>query len=286
MKTSNKCLLTALVALGVAMVSPRSVHAQNAPSGSINIPTITDPANAVWDVDSDFTNIEFSVTSKDGDTTVSVSCPVSVSQSGSGKFSGSGNTPVQLDVDGVNQSFSGSYKVTGTITSNKGRGRGSYNAIVSGIAQLEGKQGKVEPHKVTGKQSGKVSFDNVMGTATTSQKDTASASGMGSISSTETQPQPLSSVFAGDGSWTLVLNDLATDSRNKILGTATVTLNTGQVFRYGVRGVYKTKDGSSKLLLKALDLATKGSTLLVGMNGNTVTTIKGKITGQMVNISL
>ena len=140
--------------------------------------------------------------------------------------------------------------------------------------------------KVTAKKSTKLTFDNVAGTASGTDKNSASASGLGSISGRDTFSQSLSDIFPGNGSWTLALFNLNTDSRNKITGSAVVTLNSGETFEYGVRGVYKSKTDTSKLVLSAFNPGTKGSTLVVGMNGNAVATIKGKISGQMVNVSL
>lgn len=278
MKTTSRSFIVAVLVLGPALVAPRFAEAQSAPTGSVTN-VVTAPTNAVWDVDTGLTNVDFTVKNKDG-STVSVSYPISVQQMGSGRLTGGpADTTVELNVQGTNLTFTGSYKVTGSISSSRGRGHASLNTIVKGSAFIDGRN-----RMVTAKHAATVSFDNAAGTASGVEMNSASAAGKGTLTSRDDFSQSLDSVFPGNGSWTLVLNNLSTDLRNKITGSADITLNTGQKFQYTVRGVFKPKDGTSKLVLTGFDTLTKGSALQVGMSGNTVTNIKGKISGQMVNV--
>ena len=68
-----------------------------------------------------------------------------------------------------------------------------------------------------------------------------------------------------------------------ITGSGVVTLNSGQTFHYNVKGHFKSQNDTSVLVLTGADAATKGSVLKVNMSGNTITAIKGKISGQSVN---
>lgn len=278
MKTATSCFPVAL-ALGAALMTVQFAQAQGGPSGGVTN-TITDPSNAVWNAESVLTEMDFTISNKNG-TVVTISYPVSVQQWGNGRLSGAGTANVQLDDQITPLTFQGDYKVTGSVTSNRGRGRASLNSIVKGTADFQG-----AIRKLVAKHAAKLSFDNLSGTASGIDKNSASASGLGSISGRDSFSQNLDSIFPGDGSWTLALFGLNTDAKNKITGSAVVTLNSGEMFQYSVRGVFKTKTGTSKLVLSAFDAATKGSTLVVGMDGNSVVAIKGKISGQFVRVAL
>ena len=62
-------------------------------------------------------------------------------------------------------------------------------------------------------------------------------------------------------------------------------MNTGQAFHYMIRGVFKPGNRTSKLLLTGTGAMSSGSALQVGMSANQVSNIKGKISGQAVNVS-
>lgn len=277
MRKTSHLASTAAVALGVAMFAPQFTQAQTGPSGSFTN-TVSAATNAVWDVGGIFTAVDFAVTNKD--VKVIVYYPVAVQQSGSGRLSGgSAGTPVQLVVQGTNVSFSGTSKVTGSISSNRGKGHASFSATVSGLGLLDGKT-----RRLSASDSVSITFVNATNAALVTVRKSVSAAGKGSISNHESYDLPLSSVFpGGDGSWTLVMNNLSTTGKKVTgLGLAVVTLNSLQTFNFNVNGLFKS-DGTSKLVLTGADTASKGSTLQVSMNGNTVTGIKGKISGQSVN---
>jgi hypothetical protein len=73
-----------------------------------------------------------------------------------------------------------------------------------------------------------------------------------------------------------------------VTGTASVTLNSGQPpLNFNVNGLFKSKDDTSTLALTAADKPTRGASLVVKVSGtNTVTSIKGSISGQSVKVNL
>ena len=211
MKTTRRCLLVPLLALGFGTLTSLTARAQSGPSGSVTN-SVASPTNAVWDVDANLTSVHFTVTNKNDSTTVRISYPISLQQTGTGKIAGSGNSTVNLAIQGSNSTFTGSYKVTGLVSSSNGRGHAALNTVVTGMAQFDG-----HTRTLTGTHSTSILFDNLLGTVSGSEKSTASASGKGSISNHDTFTDTVSSTFPGNGSWTLVLNNLATDSKNRSL---------------------------------------------------------------------
>ena len=117
------------------------------------------------------------------------------------------------------------------------------------------------------------------------QTDSASASQKGDITNHQPINEALGSLITGNGSWTLALNNLVTTDK-KVAGTATVTLNsTHPAFNFNVNGLFKPRLDTATLTLTAADAATKGSSLVVSMSGtNTVTAIRGSISGQSVKV--
>ncbi|HZL44423.1 MAG TPA: hypothetical protein VFD66_14225 [Verrucomicrobiae bacterium] len=282
MKTLRTSAIVAAMAFGV-LLAPRISQAQtNAPTGNVQV-AVTDLTNRVWDLDRVINGVGFSVTNKN-DATVDVDYALNLIQTGSGSLKTAGDTnetTVHLTINGTNApDFTGKFHASGSITSNKGKGHGTFTSTVTGLALI------VKPRHVTATESIVFSFDNIANTTTLTKRDSASASGLGSIRG---DPQvtigTLTTEFPGDGSWTLALVGLTTSGKN-ITGTAaTVTLSTGQVFNFKVKGLFKTTDSTSRLLLASSDTASRGSSLTVTMAGNTVMGIKGRITGQSVNVS-
>jgi hypothetical protein len=251
--------------------------AQAQPSGSVTVSVTT---NDVWDL-AGSQSVQFSVSNRKN--TVSVGFPVTFSQNGAGAFSGPGiDTPVTLTVDGADANFSGTSKVTGTITSNNGKGHVLLTFGAHGMTVALGKT-----RLVGASQTLSFHFNDTEPTVTGVQTDIAAAAGKGIISNHQAISEALSSVFTGNGSWTLALSDLTTTGK-KVTGTATVTLNSGQpAFNFNVNGIFKSKSDTSTLTLTAAEKDTRGSSLVVLMSGtNTVTSIKGSISGQFVKVSL
>lgn len=281
MKTTSRFIAGLILGTFTAAFLPQFASAQ--PSGTIAT-SVSSATDLVWDVGAVTTRVSFGVTFP-GSTTVNLAFPVVISQSGAGAISGGALNPAAtLRVLGVSFPFlGGKYKVTGTVTSNKGKGHALIKATVSGsVSGVETRQVKAT-HMIN------VHFDNTALTVTGTETDMISvhppvrageAVGHGTVPINEVP----SAFFVGNGSWTLTLSDLTTTGK-KVLGTATVVLNSGQSFNYNVHGLFTDATGISKLTLTAADKPTHGSSLQVSLNGNVIKSIKGRISGQSVNVS-
>jgi hypothetical protein len=127
-------------------------------------------------------------------------------------------------------------------------------------------------------------IDNTTRTASGTSKSKGNASGIGSISGSDTfETEPLDPIL-GDGSWTLKLLDLAT-LNNKVTGQAQVLLGTGKTYDFTVKGAYKASTGLSKLVVQGLDTAKPSSLVVTLGPENTIVQIKGRIFGQTINAS-
>jgi hypothetical protein len=276
MKKSKSILQVSVIAVA-ATLGFQTLFAQ--PSGSITN-LVTNPTNALWDfslLTNELQNVDFTVSKKDVTAQFIYADPFT--QNGAGKFSGSGSTTVALTVDGETPSFTGPYKVSGSVTSSKGVAKVTFMTKVSGTdVEVDGKS-----RSVSGSESEVVEVNAVTGLVTGRSSSHASASGLGSISSTSTISDTLASVAAeiGDGTWTLVL-DFGTASGKSLSGTASVTLNAGTVYPFTFTGAFNSKTGDSKLNLKGTGTGV-GSALIVTLNSsNTVSSISGKVSGQTV----
>lgn len=284
MRRINHCLLIATAALGISLFAAQSAQAQtNGPAGSFTN-FVSGSSNLVWDFQGVITNVSLDITNTLG-TEVFIGYPVAILQFGNGRILGLGDTIVELDTPDTNTTFTGTYRINGAISSNKGRGRALVHSVVKGLAELSDRHNHVALRRVTANQVVHVTLDNTALTLEGTQSSSAAASGVGGIRGTDSfGPDSLPAFVNGDGTWSLALIGLVTDSKNKITGTATVTLDSGQTFTYVVKGLFKSKTNTSKLVLTGFDLTTKGSVLVVSMTGNSVTSIKGKISGQSVNV--
>lgn len=247
--------------------------------------TVTDPTNAVWDFGGVLTNINLNATN--GGIEAQANIATHFTQSGKGKVSGlETNVPVALtlDVDGFNDSVSYPVTVTakGSINSTKGGAHLVFTITATGTGTLPL---ETKPSKITLTEQINATIDSATQTITGTHKETASASGT-SIFETEGFTNTLASVGnggLGDGSWTLALNNLST-TNNKVSGPATITLNSGQVFDYSVKGSFSSTKGT-KLVLTGTNSISMGSAIQVTFNTNNVlSNIKGRITGQNVNV--
>lgn len=282
MKTISP-VITSLFAATCAFVSPPQ-FAGAQPSGTVTT-NVSSSTNLVWDFSAALTNVAVDVTFELG-TAVSVSYPVTVSQSGSGVISGRAPDPAAvLRALGLSFPFSGgNYKVTGSVTSNKGQGHAIIKASAMGFVTGS------ETRRINANQTLNIRFDNTTRTATGTETASVSihpplrtgdATGRASLTINES----LSTMVAGNGSWTLTLVDLSTTGRT-VLGSATVVLDSGATFDFKVRGSFSSSTGVSKLTLTADGKPTRGSSLRVVLNGNDITSIRGAISGQKVNVSL
>lgn len=279
MKKLHYHLASIAIAAGLSLILPTVANAQSGPSGTTTN-TVSDPANAVWDFAGIVTNVNVDVTGSIG--SVDLSFPVTIQQSGSGKLSGSGDVTVALDYAGSDQSFPGTYKVSGGLTSSRDGAHLTFVATVAGMTSLPPDP---KSRRVSATHQDNATINASTRTISGKRKLSASASGMGSIvENSFFGPLPLHLVGPfGNGSWTLTLTVSTTGKI--VTGSAVVALNSGQTFHYGVKGSFNAKSNSSKLVLTGADLATKGSTLQVTMSGDAVTAIKGKITGQSVKVT-
>lgn len=277
MKTSSA---TIRLTVGSLMLAAATwAVAQNGPAGDYSV-QITDPDNAVWDL----TSIEgltsgygFEVENPNAE--VEVSFERELRQAGSGKLSGTGQADVALelwDESGYNSlDFPGVYKTSGSVIGSRGVCRIRINTTVSGIADLDGRN-----RRVTGSENLNVAVNNATLTSTGVSKTKASAAGVGSVSGVDSwSGEPIDNDFA---TWTLGLWDLATTGK-KVTGVAEVQLHSGAVHEFSLKGTFNAKTGISKLVLMGQGVA-KGANLVVTIGPEDfVTSVKGKIFGQMVN---
>lgn len=289
MKTTLNIFPSFVLGIATALLVPFLATAVPVgPSGDYS-QTVTNPADAVWNFSGAFTNANIDVTNKEG-TVVQADITVDFSQTGAGKITGSAvDVPITVIIGGSGAgSHAGSFSFPATVTSKgsmtsaKGGAHLNLTVTATGTGTLPSES---KSSKVTLSGQINATINNTNQTLTGSTKETASASGNGSIVNTTPFTNSISDVGpVGDGSWTLALTGLATTD-NKVTGTATVTLNSGQEFNYTVKGTFSSTKGTL-LLLSGENAASAGSTIQVTLDtSNAVTAIKGKICGQMVNVS-
>jgi len=249
------------------------------PVGSFSS-TVTNLASGIWDVSkvTQLQNLDAGVSKLNAD----IHFSVIFTQNGAGKLAGQGITSVIVNSADFSGTLpSATYKVVGTVSSKDGHARLNFVASASTLAMINGRDRVV---KATAARV--VMLDSATRTLTGTYRNSASASGLGS----GTQVGAISYAWAdvqsalGDGSWKLALI-LADAGNNKIGGTATVTLNSGSQWSFAVKGVYNPKTDTTKLVLIPTT-ESKGSSLKVEMTGASVTGIRGKISGQSVDVSL
>jgi hypothetical protein len=287
MKATFHVLHTSILGVSAALLMPflASAIGPIAPSGSFTN-TVTDPANAVWDFGGILTNIDIHATQHGVEAQASIA--IDFTQSGQGKVNGSQDSiPVTLNLVG-NDSGSVPLSTTvtekGSINSTAGGSHLVFTVTATGIGTLPGQP---KASNITLKNQINSVINNTNQTIIGTMKETASASGVGSVNETRNFTNSITAVGGGDlgdGSWTLTLNNLAT-TNNQVTGTATITLNSEQVFNYSVKGSFNSTKGT-KLVLTGADVISKGSAIQVTLDtGNVVRNIKGRITGQNVNAS-
>ncbi len=275
-----------ILGISAALLMPflASATGPTTPSGSY-ISTVTDPTNAVWDFGGVLTNLNLNATN--GGIEAHAAIATEFTQSGKGKVNGlETNVPITLTlvVDSIGDSLSYPVTVTakGAINSTKGGAHLVFAITATGIGTLPL---ETKPSKITLSEQINATINSAAQTISGTHKETASSSGT-SVFETEGFTNTIAEVGSGglgDGSWTLALNNLAT-TNNKVSGTATITLNSGQVFNYAVKGAFNATKGT-KLVLSASDLISKGSAIQVTIDtNNVVSNIKGRITGQNVNV--
>ena len=283
MMSTNR-MLTGLIFLTTAIAAQDCCRAQDSFAGPTGTFTsdVSGAANAVWDAESLFvaTNVN-SIIYRNGGVNAIVDYPIALTQDGKGKVSGQGTNSVSLTYWSgysfvVLDPFPASYKVAGSMVSRHGTTRCLLKRSVIGMADING-----ESRKVKAASTVTFTFDNAAGTYSAIRKDSVAAAGLhGASSQTGFGSSPLTNLIAGDGSWTSTMT-LSTTGKT-VGGSAVVALNSGQTLQFSVKGVYKAATQQSKLLLSGTG-ASQGSVLRVVMDAGRVTSLKGKLLGQMVS---
>ena len=246
-----------------------------APSGTVSI-LVNDSGNALYDATlAPLQVIDLDVP-EGGSSDLHITYDDPYTQDGKGKLAGAGATQVAVTNDSdIALSFPGTYQTKGTIKGNNGLTTFRLASKASGTAFIENAN-----RKVSASAKYTININSAAGTISGMLMQKVSASGLGSLGNTETFNESLPPEL-GDGSWTLEINFGEPDG-TKLTGTATVTLVTGQVYPFLLKGKYVDSTGQSKLQLKGFDDGT-GSKLTVTMQGNSINTIKGKVSGQIIN---
>jgi hypothetical protein len=277
MKTTPSILLAGLAVLSVGLFTAQPVFGQT----TVTFP-VTDPTNAVWDLSAfngaQDTDIEIS---NNGDY-VRLQFASPFEQTGGGKFLGSGSTTVSLEYDSssglVNAPpFTGTYVIKGAITSSKGVTRISFTSTLKGSPFIEGQN-----RAATASFSAAAVINPITRTWTGRTGAIAKAVGLGNVNDSDTFSESIPPGL-GDGSWTLVLN-FNPSPDNKVTGTATVTLKTGKVLPFDVKGGYNPKKGETRVTLRGKDAGLGSSLQVVLVNGQ-VKGVSGKISGQTIKIT-
>jgi hypothetical protein len=290
----SRVILTTGLVLGLTVLAGHSSFAQP-PSGSITN-LVSSSTNALWDASlfGGLQSISFTV---QGATNLSpsavyVAFPATFTQDGRGRLSGSGTNQVSLSTyySSSNQwvdapDFAGKYVASGSIVSLPGIAKLTFAARASGEATLGGTN-----RKLSALQAYLVYIYLADGLLAGSYADTVTISGERTLS--QGTPFPATAIPAelGDGSWTLVTNfeQPASNTSNKLKGTATVTLNSGATYPFRLTGLYSGKKQQSSLLLTGVKNDAgdgRGSTLMVTLSqSNTVVRLSGRISGQTVRL--
>ena len=272
-----RSLLAAAIAFGGMGVGTLRTQAAM-PVGSFTY-TNSDAANSLWDLTkvTQLQNLDVSVSKLNA----SIHFYVTFSQDGAGKLAGSGTTDINVVSSAFTGTISGAvYKVTGKVSSKAGQVRLHYLAGATGTALIDGKDRAVKA--LAGRT---VEFDNVTKVLNGNFHNSANAAGLGGGADNG----DINYVWAdiqtavGDGGWRLQLT-LADAGNNKLAGAATVTLDSGAVWLFVVKGVYNPRTDSTKLVLLPT-AGSKGSALKVQMTGSQITGILGKVSGQTVKLS-
>ena len=191
-----------------------------------------------------------------------------------------GNTAEWVDV----APYEGTYKLSGRVTSSGTTTKGVFIGKSTGVAMVAGRNGEVKERQVTSSQTVHFTIDNVAQTLVSKDVSSGSVAGLGAKTGVVQVdgPIPLSNWLQGDGASTLTMN--LTTVAKRVAGTAVVTLTSGREFQFAVTGAFRAANGKSTLNLAGFD-AAKGSHLAVKMEGNSVASVKGAVSGQLVKIN-
>jgi hypothetical protein len=282
-----KPLLTTISILSLAVLSTQVSPAQ--PTNPIT-KLIVGPMNVLWDFSQLTNNLQsedWTIEKVSGGQTngAEVAFDAPFAQDAKGKLFGSGPTTVDLNPDlSAPQpiTFPGNYVTKGSVTSSKGVARVTLSITVSGRAVLGNDKHPAAERAVTASAHGTLTFNANTGQWAGRASQKAAAAGIGAISETKTFGPSALPAELGDGTWTLVLSFEA-PTGNKLKGTATVTLNTGQVYPFDFTGTYASHNRQSKLNLKGSGVGS-GSILQVMLQDSNIIKMTGRVAGQSVNI--
>jgi hypothetical protein len=276
MKTTKQFFVAALVATLTAVASQSSFG--EAPTGSITN-VISDTSNTIFDATlTPLQVMELYITDNHSDSTseLFVTYADAFTQDGKGKLVGSGDTEIAVTNEpDIAISFPGTYTTKGFIKGNNGITSLKLTSKASGTAFVNDAN-----RTMSAMATYLITLDAAAGTVNGKVIAKATASGLGSMTGSDEFSDAIPGEL-GDGSWTLVLN-FTEPNGTKLTGTATVTLATGQVYPFSIKGTYVSSKDSSKLSLKGVD-AGLGSVLTVTMQGSNIVSIKGKVAGQIIN---
>ena len=259
------------------------------PAGSITV-QVADVKNVIWDLSmiTDTQNVDLDIRkvshAKTNGTAASFFAPSA--QDGRGKLFGEGATLVTLvpdETEPATNTFTAHYTSRGSLSSSKGIARLALSIKASGHTLLGDNWHVTRDRDVTAQGNYSMVLDANTGQMHGRCSAKVTAAGLGSIAdSVGLGPEALAPEL-GDGSWSLVLNfaDLA---GNKLSGLASVTLKTGQVYRFRFRGTYLPHTGVSKLSLTGYDTGT-GSVLQVTLKDGQVSRVNGRVSGQSVDFT-
>jgi hypothetical protein len=276
--------IAGLVVIGLLVLgAASSTQAQGGPSGLYEF-SVTDASSLIWDLSAvnGLVNASIDVEDEKKGAEAHMDFIASAVLGVGGKISGVGQTTVQLQYSGEQGqqtvSFPATYKQSGSITSSKSVAKGSISVSVSGSGPLEGKTRQLKASSTTS-----FSINNSSKIVSGNSKSSASASGMGSISGKDTfGPESVVDSGVGTGEWELRL-ELSTSGKLVTATLASVHLSSDRTLTFTAKGIYTAKTQSAKLVLTGTGVA-KSSSLQVGIVGNEIKTVKGKVLGQFVGI--
>ncbi len=276
-----RILLSLLVLTGVAGSAP----AQTAPAGTNQL-SVVESSALVWDLASlsFFRSTYIHVNSAKFQGRINLDFHGQPTAAPGGKVIGAGRTNITLDyyspyVGSGTTNFPGSYKYSGSVTTSNGTAKGYFSLSVSGNPFMQGKN-----RSLTGSASTTFFINNSSNLVSGTTKGHVSVSRLGSLTSvTSFGPENLVNPDFGDGHWVLDLN-LATSGKLITGSLAQATLSSGRVMTFSVKGVYVAATQASKIVLTGTG-NSQGSSLQIGMIGNEIKTLKGKLLGQSVSVT-
>jgi outer membrane protein assembly factor BamB len=288
--TGTRRFNTGIAAHGrIYIAADNKVYAFAVPAAPVALTRqISGSTNALWDfsrLTNEFQNIEVDIEQITRGVTNFTQADFAdpYMQDGTGHLAGSGsNSVVWTSNTTVPEStnFGARYVSKGVVTSSKGVALLQFSVSAMGRALLGDAKHPVALRTVVIMANYRATFDGTRNRVSGQVSETISVTGLVPRSHSEMFVDTLPAEL-GNGAWTLALQFGAV-SGNKAGGTAAVTLNTGQVYPFTFSGTFTPQTGKWSLNLAGVD-AGKGSSLQVTVQGNDITRIAGRVSGQSVN---